>query len=87
MEASENFITIKKLSFPSAAEFYKARLEASGIECFILNSTSVMPIDSAPMGGILIKVKKEDKEMAIDIIKELDKDYLNVETSTEEAES
>lgn len=81
MNASENFVTIKKLSFPSSAEFYQARLQATGIECFVLNASTTIPIDTSPIGGILLKVKERDKQMALDIIKELDKDYLNAELS------
>ena len=72
MKNVEEFITIKTLRSPSTADLYKARLEAEGIECYVFNSTPVLPV---PMGGIRIEIKATDEEKAKAIIEAMDEDF------------
>ena len=73
MKKVEEFVTIKTLRSPSTADLYKVRLEAEDIECFIFNTTSVIPV---PMDGIRLEVSAENEEKAQKIIDSLDRDFL-----------
>lgn len=83
-------VTVAVFNYPHEAYSLRGRLETEGIFCFLENENIVTanPLYSHAVGGIQIRVKKEDKEKALEIIDEINKsvknDYSNELPSNEE---
>jgi hypothetical protein len=65
-----NWTTIKTVTHPSEIAVIRGRLEAEGIECFVLNelTTQVNPFYSNAVGGVQLQVKDSDLPNAIAIL-------------------
>lgn len=68
------FETIKVFSNAMEAHILKAALEGQGITCYLFdeNIVSMNPLYSNVVGGIKLKVASEDKEIALQVLKEID---------------
>ena len=66
----DDFVTIATFSQPIEAHIVRTRLEDEGIECFIKDEhlVSVNWLLSNAVGGVRLKVRKEDAERAALII-------------------
>lgn len=65
-------ITLKIFNNEIDASICSSFLESKGIESFIFNSFSstIYPVFNNTIGGVELKVKKEDVETAIEILEE-----------------
>ena len=67
-------VIIKTSDSAAEAHIYKNRLESDGVECFIHDEfiVSVNPLYSNAVGGIKLKVKKEDLNQALEILRSIE---------------
>jgi hypothetical protein len=77
---SEELVTIATFNHPADCEVIRARLESEGIISFAFNEKTIQvdPLLSAALGGVMLKVGKEDAEKAMEILKqpvEVDEEY------------
>jgi DNA-directed RNA polymerase subunit RPC12/RpoP len=70
----DSFITIATFTYPHEAVIIKGRLEAEGINCFLQDELTVQVNNfySNAVGGIKLKVKRDEVEKAKEILKETD---------------
>ena len=70
----KNFITIKTYTYPFEYEILKIILKRKNISFFFENETSVsiLPFYSYAIGGIHLKVHKDDKIKVLKIIDDLE---------------
>src|ERR1043166_3774479 len=70
----DSFVTIATFTYPHEAAIIKGRLEAEGIICFLQDELTVQVNNfySNAVGGIKLKVNKEDVEKAKEILAETD---------------
>jgi hypothetical protein len=68
--------TVATFTYSYEAYSLKGRLEAEGIICFLENENIVTanPFYSNAVGGVQIRVKREDEQRALEIISEANKD-------------
>jgi hypothetical protein len=76
---NSELVTVATFTYPNEAYSLKGRLEAEDIRCFIENENIVTanPLYSNAVGGVQIRVKKEDETRALDIITETKKSVKN----------
>lgn len=74
-----SLITIIRLSYESELIPYQKALDEYGIEYFMADNiyASIAPFESDALGGIKIKVRKEDVEKAMQVIEEVKKQKTN----------
>jgi hypothetical protein len=67
-----DLITVHIFTFPTEAQIAKAKLEDSGIECYLLNENLVQVIGlySNALGGVKLQVSSQDFEQARQILLE-----------------
>ena len=72
-------VTVATFTYPYEANLLKGRLETEDIVCFLENENIVTanPFYSNAVGGVQIRVKKEDEQKALKIIAETGKDVKN----------
>ena len=70
---NETFVTIAKFTYSSEAQIVKGRLEADGIQVFLGDNFTVDtdPLVSNAIGGVKLKVYKEDEERARKVLSEI----------------
>ncbi len=75
MNTQNDLVTIATFTYPHEARMILGRLEAEGITCCLENENIVTanPLYSNAVGGVQIRVKKEDEERALAIIAETTK--------------
>ena len=67
-------ITLKAFESPIEAHILRSKLESENIEAFIFDELSVginFYLSNA-MGGVKVKIKKEDTERALSVLKEIE---------------
>ena len=66
-------IILKVFDNPVDLHILRSRLEADGITCFIFdeNIVSINPLYNITVGGIKLKVRKDQYQLALDVLKEL----------------
>lgn len=69
-----NIITAKIFTTDQKAQFYKARLISEGIKCFLTNenTANILSGYTIGLGGLELKILKQDEEAALNIINLLD---------------
>jgi hypothetical protein len=74
-------ITIKTFDNAIDLHIVKVRLESEGITCFVFdeNIVSVNPLYNITVGGIKLKVREEDIEHSLAILKEIEATPLTTE--------
>ncbi|MFP4014624.1 MAG: hypothetical protein ACLFVQ_11095 [Chitinispirillaceae bacterium] len=74
MTQNTNFIIIATYSMYVHALMTKVRLESEGIEVTMENENTVLanPLYSYALGGVVLKVKEEDRKKALEILKAKD---------------
>ena len=72
---NQKFSTIAKYQYTSEALIMKGRLEADGIQVFLLDNLTIDtdPLVSNAIGGVKLKVFSEDAERATEILKSIAK--------------
>ena len=72
---SETFVTIAKFTYSSEAQIVKGRLEDDGIPVFLSDNFTIDtdPLVSNAIGGVKVKVYKEDEQRALETLKEISK--------------
>lgn len=67
-------ITLRTYENPIDLHIVKARLESEGITCFVFDEhiVSVNPLYNITVGGIKLKVRENELEKAIEILKDID---------------
>lgn len=75
----DHFVTIMTFNHPMELAVLRTRLEANGIECFVIDelTTQVNPFYSNAIGGVKLQVKERDVQKSVEILK--DGGYLNDE--------
>jgi len=70
--------TVKTFTNYFSANIYLTKLQAAGIECYLLDESTVTidPILSNAIGGIKLVVKKEDEQEALKFINEFGEEYM-----------
>jgi len=68
----DNFITLITFTYPAEMAVLRARLEAEGIECRVLDELTVQvnPFYSNAIGGVKLQVKTTDIESAKEVLRE-----------------
>ena len=68
---NDSYVTIARFTYESEMLVLLGKLESEGIRCFTANRTiiSVRPLLSNALGGIQLKVHKDDLEEALEIMK------------------
>jgi len=77
----DTFVTIARYNYSSEAQIIKGRLEADDIEVFLSDQFTIDtdPLVSQAIGGVKLKVRKEDTLKAQQIIRQISKYSLNEE--------
>lgn len=73
-------ITLKVLDSSIEAHILRSKLESEDIDAFVFDehSISMNPLFTQALGGIRLKIRKEDHEKALSILKEIDEtNYTN----------
>ncbi len=75
------FTTIATFQYSTEAKIVKGRLEHEGIDVFISDDLTIDtdPMVSYAIGGVKLKVKTEDKDKAVSILKSINKYSLDDE--------
>ncbi|WP_282629516.1 putative signal transducing protein [Empedobacter sedimenti] len=71
-------ITLKTFESPIEAHILRSKLESENIEAFIFDELSVginFYLSNA-MGGVKVKIRKEDSERALNVLKEIEENGL-----------
>ncbi len=78
---SNTFITVARFNYSSEAQIIKGRFEADGIKVFLADEFTIDtdPLVSQAIGGVKLKVLKEDSLKAKNILKDISKYSLNEE--------
>ncbi len=67
-------VTIKTFNSRMEAELARGYLESNGIKSYISSDDAGQMYPSQQLvGGVLLKVEEEDKEIALNLLKEADK--------------
>ncbi|MGI8892466.1 MAG: DUF2007 domain-containing protein [Bacteroidia bacterium] len=68
-------ITLKTFDNAFEAHLLRSKLESEGIECYVFdeNSVTLNPLYNITLGGIKVKIKKDDLEAAEKIIEEVER--------------
>lgn len=71
-----SLITLKTFTYQLQAHLVRTKLESEGIQCFLHdeNIVSIMPIYDVLVGGIKLKVKKEQLQEAQAILLSIDQE-------------
>jgi hypothetical protein len=69
---SHQLIVVAVFQTPVEAHTVKSKLEAHGIECFLVDEgvISANPLLATAVGGAKLQVKAEDAARALDVLKE-----------------
>lgn len=72
------FVTIKRFDNSIDAHLFRIFLEAKGIDCFLFDEeiVSVNPLYSNAVGGIKVKVREEDIERTLHVLKSTENDTI-----------
>jgi hypothetical protein len=67
-------ILVKTFNTPHEAHIFKMNLESYGIECFLRdeNLVGLDPMYNIAIGGVKLYIHEEDRDKAIEILKELE---------------
>lgn len=67
-------ITLKTFDNPIDVHILRARLESEDITCFIFdeNIVSVNPLYNITVGGIKLKVREDQYQLALEVLKDID---------------
>ena len=71
----EIFSTVASFQYSSEAQIVKGRLEAEGIRVFLSDNLTIDtdPLVSNAIGGVKLKVRFEDEDDAISILKSINR--------------
>ena len=74
----KDFITIARFTYPSEYVIIELLLQQKNINYFFLNETTItiLPFHSNAFGGIRLQVHKNNKDMAVKIITDLNNDIV-----------
>ena len=74
----KDFITIARFTYPSEYVIIELLLQQKNINYFFLNETAIaiLPFHSNAFGGIRLQVHKNNKDMAVKIITDLNNDII-----------
>ena len=74
----KDFITIARFNYPSEYVIIELLFQQKNINYFFLNETAItiLPFHSNAFGGIRLQVNKNDKDMAVKIITDLNNDIV-----------
>lgn len=69
----EELITISQFQYSAEAQIIKGRLEAEGIEAFLIDEYTIDtdPLVSIAIGGVKLKVWKQDKKVAEEVLQSI----------------
>lgn len=72
---TEIFSTVGVFEYSAEAQIIKGRLEAEGIETYLADNHTIDtdPLVSNAIGGVKLKVRKEDEEKAIQVLASISK--------------
>lgn len=67
-------VTLKTFNTPVEAHILKSRLESEDIPCFLTdeNMVGLNPLYNVTIGGVKLKINKEDAERALAIVREIE---------------
>ncbi|RNL88456.1 DUF2007 domain-containing protein [Sinomicrobium pectinilyticum] len=84
MKEEETFVTIATFQYSSEAQVIRGRLEAEGIRVVMADhhTVDVDPLISNAIGGVKLKVRGEDRERALEVLKTVSKYSLDDEGNT-----
>jgi len=70
------FVIIKRFDNSIDAHLFRISLEAEGIDCFLFDEeiVSINPLYSNAVGGIKVKVREEDLERTLHVLKSTEND-------------
>ena len=73
-----DIVVVKSFDNYFTANIYLAKLQGSGIECYLKDEYTVTidPLLTNAIGGIKLVVKREDAEKALQLIQQSDEEYL-----------
>ena len=74
--ATSAFVTLAVFEYPHECAVLRSRLEAEGIPTFVQDAftLSIHPFMSQALGGVKLKVRREDLEDAVSVLKSLKED-------------
>jgi len=78
---NSTWVVVSNYQYSSEAQIFKGRLEAEGIQVHLQDEYTIDtdPLMSHAIGGVKLKVRKEDKAFALDILEKMPKYSLNNE--------
>ncbi|TXK78849.1 DUF2007 domain-containing protein [Mesonia sp. K4-1] len=70
-----SWVVVAKYPYSSEAQIYKGRLEAEGIQVHLQDEYTIDtdPLMSHAIGGVKLKVRKEDEDFALEILEKMPK--------------
>ena len=71
----EVFSSVAVFQYSAEAQIVKGRLEAEGIETFLADNHTIDtdPLVSNAIGGVKLKVRKQDEQRALEVLKSIHK--------------
>lgn len=72
---NDRFSTVEIFQYSAEAQIIKGRLEAEGIETFLVDNHTVDtdPLVSNAIGGVKLKVRREDENKALQVLESISK--------------